>query len=59
MQPSNVKTFFFLLENVVLQEKSDEDKAAELLRYLEGDAFDFYYNTFSKDAAMIEAGKDY
>lgn len=39
--------------------KSDEDKAAELLCYLQREAFDFYYSTYSKEGALSEAANDF
>ena len=56
---SDVKKFFFFFENVAMRGKSDEEKALELLAHLEGEAFDFYYETFAKDGALTEEAMNY
>ena len=47
MHEADVAKFFFVYENVVMTGKSDEDKAGELLCYLQREAFDYYYETYS------------
>lgn len=42
-KPVDVHKFFFVSENVATFRKSNEERAPELLRYLEGDAFEFFY----------------
>ena len=56
---SDVKKFFFFFENVAMRGKSDEEKALELLAHLEGEAFDFYYETFAEDRALTEEAMNY
>lgn len=45
----DVGKFFFVYENVTMRGKSDDDMAASFLCYLEGEAFDFYYDSLAKD----------
>ena len=56
---ADVAKFFFVYENVVMRGKSDEDKAGELLCYLQGEAFDYYYETYSQNGGLNEAARDY
>ena len=51
--------FFFVYENVVMRGKSDEDKAGKLLCYLQGEAFDYYYETYRQDGGLNETASDY
>lgn len=50
----NVEKFFFAYESVTGQEKDEEEKAANLRKYLQGSAFDFYYNIFAKMTACLK-----
>ncbi len=50
---------FFYLEDVALRRKPEAEKAGVLLSYLEGDAFDYLYNTFSTDGGISEKADDY
>ena len=52
---ADVSKFFFVYENVVIRRKSDEDKAGKLICYLQGDAFEFYYDTYSRNGNLTEA----
>ena len=45
MQAGDVARLFFVYENVMMRGKADEDNAGELLRYLQGNAFEFFYDT--------------
>ena len=58
-KPADVHKFFFVIKNVATSGKSDEERASELRRYLEGDAFDFFYQTFVKNRDISEDGSDY
>ena len=58
-KPADVHKFFFVFENVATSGKSDEEGASELLRYLEGDAFDFFYQVFVKNGDISADGSDY
>ena len=59
LKPADVHKFFFVIENVATSGKSDEERASELLRYLEGDAFDLFYQSFVKNRDIIADGSDY
>ena len=56
---ADVAKFFFIYENVVMRGKYDEDKDGELLCYLQGEAFDYYYETYSQDGGLNETASDY
>ena len=58
-KPADFHKFFFVFENVATSGKSDEERAFELLRYLEGDAFDFFYQSFVKNGDISADGSDY
>ena len=58
-KPADVHKFFFVFENVATSGKSDEERASELLRYLEGDAFEFFYQAFVKNGYISAGGSDY
>ena len=51
--------FFFVYENVTFRMRSEYEKAAEIICYLESDAFDFYYETFSQNGLFAEDAKDF
>ena len=55
----DVGKFFFVYENVTMRMKSEDEKAAEIICYLEGDAFDFYYETFAQNGLLAEDAKDF
>lgn len=38
---------FFVYKNVSMKVKTEEDKARELLCYLQEEVFDYYYETYS------------
>lgn len=57
-QEADVAKFFFVYGNVVVKGKSDEDKSGELLYYLQGEAFDYYYETYSQNGGLKEAASD-
>jgi hypothetical protein len=55
----DVKKFLFLFENVITKGLEPEKKAKEILLYLEGEAFDFYYDKFASGDAILEEAEDY
>ena len=58
-KPADVHKFIFVFENVAASGKSDEERASELLRYLEGDAFDFFYQAFVKNRDISADALEY
>ena len=56
---ADVAKFFFVYEHIVMRSKSDEDKAGELLCYLQRDAFEFYYNTYNRNGKLTDSAGDY
>ena len=49
---TNVAKFFFVYEQAVMRSATHEEKSAELLCYLDGAAFDLYYDVFAKDGDL-------
>ena len=58
-KPADVYKFFFVFDNVATSGRSDEGRASDLLRYLEGDAFDFFYQTFLKNGDICADSSEY
>lgn len=56
---ADVEEFLFMYDNVVMRGKSDEEKAATLFAYLEGDAKSAYRSKFISGWSLSEEGKDY
>ena len=56
---ADVTKFFFVYKNVLMRGKSDEDKAGELLCYLQWEVFHYYYETYSQDGGLNETASDY
>ena len=56
---TNVAKFFFVYEQAVMRTATPKERAAELLSYLDGAAFDFYYDVFAKDGDLTEGAKDF
>jgi hypothetical protein len=54
-----VKKVLFLFENNITKGQELAEKAKKLLLYLEGEAFDFYYDKFASGGALSEDAKDY
>ena len=58
MRPTLLRVFF-VFENVVMRGKSDEEKAGELLCYLQSESFDYYYENYSQDVGLTVTASDY
>ena len=56
---SDVVPFFFYFENVAARDKPDNEKALELLCYLDGAAPNYFFETFAPDGTLSEDGKDF
>ena len=50
----NTKKFSYVYENVVMKTKTDEERADSLVAYLDGEAFVYYFDNFTKDNAPNE-----
>lgn len=55
----DVRKFFFFYENAILASRIDEEKLLSLLGHLDGDAFDFYYNTSACNGELKEGASNY
>jgi len=56
---TDVKMFFFYFENVATRGKDHTEMAFDLLAFLDKDAFQFYYEKFTRDGELVEEAKDY
>ena len=56
---SDVVRFFFYSENVSARDKPDNEKAFELLCYLDGAAANYFFETFAPDGTLSEDEKDF
>ena len=56
---SDVVRFFFYFENVAARIKPENEKALELLCYLDGSAANFFFETIAPDGTLSDDGKDY
>lgn len=56
---AEVVKYLFLYEIVVIRGKSDTEKAGELLCYLQAEAFDFYYGTYSRIGELTDEASEY
>ncbi len=55
----DAKKFFYVYENVVMKEKTEEEKADKMVAFLKADAFDYYFAYFNEDNAPTEAMKSF
>ena len=55
-KPADIHKFIFVFESVATSGKSDGERASEFLCYLEGDAFDFFYQAFVKNRDISADG---
>ena len=55
----DVKKFFFYFDNVLMKAEDDKEKAEELLPFLDGLAFDFYYSRFAADDNLTAEAMNY
>ena len=55
----DVNKFFFIYDNVVKQGKQNDQKALDLITFLYGLAFDFYYETYAEDETLSSVASDY
>ena len=55
----SVEKFFFYFENVATRGKKPEERVVELLGFLVGEAFHFYYDEYATDGSLSEAGQNY
>lgn len=56
---SDIGKFFLYYENVATRSQTDADEASSLLGYLEGPAFDYYFETFSEDGVLTEQVQEF
>lgn len=56
---SDMKVFFFYFDNSASRNKNAEEKIYELHAHLYRDAFQFYFDKFTRDGEMLNDAKDY
>lgn len=52
----DVRVIFSYFENVAMREINKDEKPFELLAFLDGPAFQFYYDRFTRDGMVTEEG---
>ncbi len=55
----DAKKFFYVCGNVVMKSKNVEEKVDKLFAFLKADAFDYYFEYFTKDNAPTEEAKSF
>ena len=48
----DARKLFYVFENVIMKGASDEDKAEKVVAYLQGEAFDFYFERFTNEDSL-------
>lgn len=56
---SDVRRFLFTFEIVLARDLPDKDLARELIKYLNGAAFDFYHENFAPNGNLNLEGLEY
>lgn len=56
---SDVRKFLFALENTLARDRPEKERARGFMRYLDGSAFDFYYEIFGHDGRLNVEGLEY
>lgn len=56
---TNVDCFIFYFENVAEANTKGEQQPWEVIQYLRGRAFPFYYHTFTTQGELTDKAKDY
>ena len=46
------KRFFYVYRNVVMKDKTEKDKADNIIAYLDDEAFEYYFENFIYDIAL-------
>ena len=55
----DAKKFFYVYENVVMKTKTEEEEADSLVAYLDGVAFEYYFDNFAEDKAPNEEARSF
>ena len=53
-EKKGAKRFFYVYRNVVMKDKTEKDKADNIVAYLDGEAFEYYFENFIYDIALNE-----
>ena len=56
---SDARKFFYLFENVLMKDSTDEEKAEKVVCFLSGQAFYFDFDRFTMDNSPNSGAKDY
>ena len=55
----DAKKFFCVHENIVMENKTEEEKVDSLVGYLDGEAFEYYFENFKEDNAPNEEARSF
>ena len=55
----DAKKLFYVYENVVMKNKTEEEKSDSLVAYLDGEAFEYYFNNFTEDNSLNEEARSF
>ena len=55
----DAKKFFYVYENAVMKNKTEEGKADSLVAYFDGEAFEYYFDNFTVDNAPNEEARSF
>lgn len=58
-ESGDIKMFFFYFENVAMRYKEEKDYYLELFSYLDGPAFEFYFEKFTNDGSPKTEASDF
>ena len=55
----DVKKFFYVYENAIMKNRTEDEKADSLVAYLDGEAYEYYFDSFKKDNAPNEEARSF
>ena len=55
----DAKKFFCVYENIVMKTITEEEKADSLVAYLDGEAFEYYFDNFTEDNSPNEEARSF
>ena len=55
----DAKKFFYVYKNVVMKNKTEKEEADILVAYLDGEAFEYYFDNFTEDNALNEEARSF
>ena len=55
----DARKFFYVYENVVMKNETEEEKAYSLVAYLDGEPFEYYFDNFTEDNAPNDEARSF